>query len=155
MGLRLFSLKIPEVLLKEIQQEAETKQISCSELIRQRLDVSGSQIAAQSQLIARVDRLEQQHSVIIKEIGKVAAQLESLAPLIAATHSSDENLARLVEILNEEKKFPFGMNRNFVQVATMASFTLARGTFSHAPEAWEPYKEEARRRAFKSEGDES
>jgi len=151
MRLRRFSLKIPEVLLVEIQREAESKQISCAELIRQRMDVSGSLIAAQSQLIARVDRLEQQLSMITEEIGKVAAQQESLAPLIAATRSSDESLARLVEILNEEKKFPFGMNRNFFQVATMASFTLARGTFSHAPEAWEPYKEEARRRAFKAE----
>ena len=152
MRLRRFSLKIPEVLLEEIQREAETKQISGAELIRQRMDASGSQIAAQSQLIAKVDRLEQQLSLIKEEIAKLAAQQESLTPLIAATHSINENLSRLVELLNEEKKFPFGMNRNFVQVATMASFTLARGTFSHAPEAWEPYKEEARRRAFKAEG---
>ena len=152
MRLRRFSLKIPEVLLEEIQREAETKQISGAELIRQRMDASGSQIAAQSQLIAKVDRLGQQLSLIKEEIAKLAAQQESLTPLIAATHSINENLSRLVELLNEEKKFPFGMNRNFVQVATMASFTLARGTFSNAPEAWEPYKEEARRRAFKAEG---
>lgn len=154
MRLRLFSFKIAELLFREIQREAETKQISCAELIRQRMDASSSQIAAQSQLIARLDRLEQQLVVITEEIGKVATALDNLTPLITATYSSGESLSRLVAILDEEKKFPFGMNRNFVQVATMASFTLARGTFSNAPEAWEPYKEEARRRAFKAEGGE-
>ena len=149
------SLRIPEDFFEDIQRKADKMQVTVSELLRQRMTNSEDEAAAASRLSDRLDRLEQQLSAIIKEIGKVAAQLESLAPLIAATHSSDENLARLVEILNEEKRFPFGMNRNFVQVATMASFTLARGTFSHAPEAWEPYKEEARRRAFKSEGDES
>ena len=152
MGLRMISLKIPEELFEKIQQEAETKQVSFSELIRQRISQSATQAAAAPDLAIRMDRLEQQVSCIGREIANVVAAQESLIPLTATTGFIMEHLARLVELLNEEKKFPFGMNRNFVQVATMASFTLARGTFSNAPEAWEPYKEEARSRAFKAEG---
>lgn len=151
MGLKVFSLKIQEELLEEIHREAETRKISCSEVMRQRLAASGLEAAAVSELVARVNQLEQQVSYIGKEITLVAAAQESLA---ATADSIKENLARLVELLNQEKNFPFGMNRKFVQVATMASFALARGTFSNSPEAWEPYKEEARTRAFKSgEGD--
>lgn len=151
MGLKVFSLKIQEELLEEIHREAETRKISCSEVMRQRLAASGLEAAAVSELVARVNQMEQQVSCIGKEIAQVAAAQETLA---ATADSIKENLARLVELLNQEKNFPFGMNRKFVQVATMASFALARGTFSNSPEAWEPYKEEARTRAFKSgEGD--
>lgn len=151
MGLKVFSLKIQKELLEEIHREAGARKISCSEVMRQRLDPSGSQVVAVSELVVRIDQLEQQVSSIGKEITLVTAAQETLA---VTTDSIKENLARLVELLNEEKNFPFGMNRKFVQVATMASFTLARGTFSNSPESWEPYKEEARSRAFKSgEGD--
>ena len=69
--------------------------------------------------------------------------------------SLSENIVRLVDLQEEERRAPFGMHRAFFQVATMAGFTLASGTFSNDPEAWQPYKEEARRRAFKKEGDET
>ena len=73
----------------------------------------------------------------------------------AEIHSLSENVVRLVELQEEERRTPFGMHRTFFQVATMAGFTLASGTFSNDPEAWRPFKEDARRRAFKKEGDQS
>lgn len=66
-----------------------------------------------------------------------------------------ENVTRLVDLQVQEREAPFGLDRAFVQVATMAVFTLARGTFSNNPQAWEPYKEEARRRAYRKKGDPS
>lgn len=146
------SLRVPEDFLEDIQRKADQMQVTVSELLRQRMTTSEDEAAAAARLSGRLDRLEQQLSVITAEIEKAAAALESLTPLIDVTNSSNEGLTRLVGILDEEKKFPFGMNRNFVQVATMASFTLAKGTFSNAPDAWEPYKKEARRRAFQEEG---
>jgi uncharacterized protein (DUF1778 family) len=73
----------------------------------------------------------------------------------AEIHALSENVGRLVELQEEERRAPFGMQRTFFQVATMAGFTLASGTFSNDPEAWRPFKEDARRRAFKKEGDQS
>lgn len=67
-------------------------------------------------------------------------------------HALSENLVRQVELQVEERRAPFGMQRSFVQVALLAAYTLARGTFSTNKEAWEPYKEEARSRAFPPEG---
>lgn len=145
------SIRIPEGLLGKLQLEAEKKQMTVSDVLRERVTQPEGKVAARAELLARVDQLERQVSSIGKEITLVAAAQETLA---ATADSIKENLARLVELLNQEKNFPFGMNRKFVQVATMASFALARGTFSNSPEAWEPYKEEARTRAFKSgEGD--
>jgi uncharacterized protein (DUF1778 family) len=71
----------------------------------------------------------------------------------AEIHALSENMGRLVELQEEERRAPFGMQRTFFQVATLAGFTLASGTFSNDQEAWRPFKEDARRRAFKKEGD--
>jgi antitoxin component of RelBE/YafQ-DinJ toxin-antitoxin module len=147
------SFRISEELFEDIQREADKMQVTVSELLRLRVDKPEKEAAAAAQLSDRMNRLEQQISALVEVVGKVAVAQETLTPVIADTHSMNEHLARLVELLDEEKKFPFGLNRTFVQVATLASFTLARGTFSNAPEAWEPYKEEARHRAFKKEGD--
>jgi uncharacterized protein (DUF1778 family) len=67
-------------------------------------------------------------------------------------HALSQNLVRQVELQVEERRAPFGMQRSFVQVALLAAYTLARGTFSNDKKAWEPYKEEARSRAFPPEG---
>lgn len=116
-------------------------------------------------LAERVDRvaaacdkiagLEQKVEGLFELKGGQSELAERVGSAEKEIHSLSENFTRLVDLQVEERLAPFGMNRAFVQVATMASFTLARGTFSHNPEAWEPYKEEARRRAYKSEGDTS
>jgi len=81
--------------------------------------------------------------------GEMARRLENAEEEI---HALSENLVRQVELQAQERSAPFGMQRSFVQVALLAAYTLARGTFSNNKEAWEPYKEEARSRAFPPEG---
>lgn len=61
------------------------------------------------------------------------------------------DFAGLTRLLQEQISRPFGLDLPFVQATFMAVFTLARGSFSHYPEEWQPFKDEARRRAFAAE----
>lgn len=107
-----------------------------------RLNGACEKIAALERMVAELLELKGGQAELAGRVENAEQEIRALS----------ENLVRLVDLQVEEREAPFGMNRAFVQVATMAAFTLARGTFSHNPEAWEPYKEEARRRALKTEG---
>jgi len=96
-------------------------------------------------LEGRVETLFEQKSAQ----GEIARRVENAEQEI---HTLSENLVRQVELQAEERREPFGMQRSFVQVSLLAAYTLARGTFSNNTAAWEPYKDEARRRAFPTEG---
>jgi len=61
------------------------------------------------------------------------------------------NMAKLLLAAQEQKGRPFGLDLPFVQATLMAAFSLARGSFAQSPERWEPFKDEAWRRAFDRE----
>jgi hypothetical protein len=63
------------------------------------------------------------------------------------------DFSELTALLLEQKSSPFGLDLRFVQATLMAVFSLARGSFSSNPQEWEPFKEEARRRAFARESE--
>jgi len=63
------------------------------------------------------------------------------------------DFSQLTALLQELKSRPFGLDLRFVQATLMAVFSLARGSFSSYPEQWEPFKAEARRRAFAGENE--
>jgi len=164
----------------KLQGEAELSGKSVSEVVRETLfrdpergaalrpassgqvEELGERLVLLAETLDRVrvacGKIESLEGVLGELLALKGGQAELAGRVESAEHeirSLSENLTRLVDLQVEERRAPFGMNRAFFQVATMASFTLARGTFSHSPEAWEPYKEEARRRAFKSEGETS
>lgn len=101
---------------------------------------------------ARIEFLEERFTAL-SELQNAQAEVEKrLENAEEEIRALSENLVRQVEIQAEERSAPFGMQRSFVQVALMAAYTLARGTFHHNQEAWAPYKDEARRRAFPDGG---
>lgn len=108
----------------------------------EKVDVTCEKLAVLEGVLAEVFGLKGGQAELAGRVENVEEEIRALS----------QNVTRLVDLQVEEREAPFGMSRAFMQVATMAAFTLARGTFSHNPEAWEPYKEEARRRALKTEG---
>jgi uncharacterized protein (DUF1778 family) len=163
-----------------LQERAALSGKSVSEVVRETLFRDFETVAApKTATFEQVTGLEKSVASLSEIVGKVAGACEKVAALEQLVESlsglkagqselSDRmenaenevrslsgNLTRLVELQVEERRAPFGMSRTFIQAATLASFTLARGTFSNDPQAWEPYKEEARRRAYQTEGDRS
>lgn len=100
----------------------------------------------------KVTLLEQRIAALLELKNNESGLEQRLESAEEEIHALSENLVRQVELQVEERRAPFGMQRSFVQVALLAAYTLARGTFSSNKEAWEPYKEEARSRAFPPEG---
>ena len=159
---------------EELLRQAEASGRTVSEVVREALFADpGRSAALRPATSGEVEELEKRLEVWA---GKVELACEKLAALegglaelselkggqaeLAGRVENEEeelralsqNVTRLVDLQVEEREAPFGMNRAFLQAAIMAAFTLARGSFSNNPEAWEPYKEEARRRALKREG---
>lgn len=114
------------------------------------------QINSLAETLQRLADWSGNHSELTEKTGAFSELLGArMDNAEAEIRSLSENIIRLVDIQEEERRTPFGMHKAFFQVATMAGFTLASGTFSNDPEAWQPYKDEARRRAFKKEGDQA
>ena len=74
-----------------------------------------------------------------------SAQPDQAGPKMAALSRQVEEALQLI---HSQKNRPFGLDLPFVQATMMAVFALARGSFIRYPEEWEPFKDEARRRAF-------
>jgi uncharacterized protein (DUF1778 family) len=155
-----------------LQEKAALAGCTVSDLVRGNLFRDAEQIAVLRPATgAQISELEKRINTLAEALQRLTDWSENCSALTekslafsellgsrmenaeAEIHSLSENIVRLVELQEEERRTPFGMHRAFFQVATMAGFTLASGTFSNDPEAWRPYKEDARRRAFKKEGD--
>ena len=74
-----------------------------------------------------------------------SVQPDQVGPQVAAL---SRQLGELLQLVHSQKNRPFGLDLPFVQATMMAVFTLARGSFIRYPEEWEPFKDEARLRAF-------
>ncbi|WP_162605153.1 plasmid mobilization protein [Geomonas oryzae] len=122
-------------------EELKAELIAARETIRE-LAVSCGRISLLEERFEALSELKTAQAGVEKRLENAEEEI----------HALSENLVRQAEIQTEERNAPFGMQRSFVQVALMAAYTLARGTFSNNTEAWNPYKDEARRRAFPGEG---
>lgn len=151
---RTVSDLVRDVLFRELEgvqclQPASSGQV---EELRTRLDSVAEtvrEVARIGEQIAALERSFQELFELKNGQEEIARRMENAEEEI---HCLSENLVRQVELQAEERRVPFGMQRSFVQVSLLAAYTLARGTFSNNTEAWEPYKEEARGRAFPAEG---
>lgn len=148
---RTVSEVVREVLFADLERSAALKPATSGEVeeLGRRLDLWAERMTAGSEKMAV---LEEMFAEVLQLKGGQAELVGRVENAEEEIRALSQNVTRLVDLQVEEREAPFGMNRPFIQVATMAAFTLARGTFSHNPEAWEPYKEEARRRALKAGG---
>jgi len=155
----------------DLRERAESASLSISELIRGTMfpgtvpNLPGlpatagqvSELAGQLSALSRtVERLaaagEKAHvpEKIVRGSGPVSgtekgAQPDQVGPKVAAL---SRQVGELLQLVLYQKGRPFGLDLPFVQATLMAVFTLARGSFIRYPEEWEPFKDEARRRAF-------
>ena len=155
-----------------LQEKAALAGCTVSDLVRDNLFRDVEQIVALRPATgAQVAELERRIAALAGTLQSLADWSQNFSELMEKTgdfsrllgsrmenaeaeiHALSENVVRLVDLQEEERRAPFGMQRTFFQVATLAGFTLATGTFSNDPEAWRPFKEDARRRAFQREGD--
>ena len=111
------------------------------------------QIAALSETVGRLAAGRETEGAAQKETGAVAREESGAAADKTERESAvpGADFAEFARLFQEQKSRPFGLDLPFVQATLMAVFTLARGSFSHCPEEWEPFKEEAWRRAFAGE----
>ena len=155
----------------DLRERAESASLSVSELIRGtmfpgtvpnlpglpatsgQISELASQLSALSRTVERVAAASEKAPASEKTgrgAGPVfplerSAQPDQTVPKVAALSRQVEELLQLV---HSQKNRPFGLDLPFVQATMMAVFTLARGSFIRYPEEWEPFKDEARRRAF-------
>jgi uncharacterized protein (DUF1778 family) len=151
---RTVSDLVREVLFRELEQVPVNQPASVGQVeeLKSRLDSVAETVRGLAHSFEKMAGLEGRVEAIFEQKnqrGELALRMENAEQEI---HSLSENLVRQVELQAEERREPFGMQRSFVQVSLLAAYTLARGTFSNNTEAWEPYKDEARRRAFPTEG---
>ncbi|OGT96398.1 MAG: hypothetical protein A2X80_01110 [Geobacteraceae bacterium GWB2_52_12] len=151
---RTVSDLVRDILFRELEQVLATPPATSGQVeeLQARLDSVAETVRGMSLSLEKMAALERRvESLFELKTGQeeIARRVEDAEEEI---RSLSENLVRQVELQVEERRVPFGMQRSFVQVSLLAAYTLARGTFSNNREAWEPYKEEARVRAFPTEG---
>jgi len=151
---RTVSDLVRDILFRELEgvqvfQPASSGQV---EELRARLDSVAETVQGVAQLTEQIAVLERRFDDLSELKNGQEVITRRMENAEEEIHSLSENLVRQVELQVEERRVPFGMQRSFVQVSLLAAYTLARGTFSNNREAWEPYKEEARVRAFPTEG---
>ena len=154
-----------------LRERAESVSLSVSELIRgtmfpgtvpnlpelpassgQVSELAG-QLSALVQMVERLAAAKANGTGLEKKVGapgpvsgtEKSAQPDQSGPKVAALSRQVDELSQL---FLSQKNRPFGLDLPFVQAALMAVFTLARGSFTRYPEEWEPFKDEAWRRAF-------
>jgi uncharacterized protein (DUF1778 family) len=145
---------VRDALFRELEQVLDRQPATVGQVeeLKSRLDCLTETVQVMARLVEKMAGLEGRIEALSEQKtaqGELARRVESAEQEI---HALSENLVRQVELQVEERRVPFGMQRSFVQVSLLAAYTLARGTFSNNTDAWEPYKEEARRRAFPEEG---
>lgn len=144
------STKIPADFHAELQQEAAQKSITVYEVLRERL------LATSPIKPASTEPETGEIEPLLLEMVKAQASTENrLEKVEAEVRSLTENVGRLVALLTEEKKHPFGLRRGFVQAVLVKIDALAQGSFSQNKDAWEPFKADAKRRALPQEGGEN
>jgi hypothetical protein len=151
---RTVSDLVRDILFRELEGVQCFQPVSSGQVeeLRSRLDSVAETVQGVPQIAEQIALLERRFEEISElKTGQelISRRMENAEEEI---HCLSEHLVRQVELLAEERRVPFGMQRSFVQVSLLAAYTLARGTFSNNREAWEPYKEEARGRAFPTEG---
>jgi hypothetical protein len=138
--------------------------LSISGLVRASLfPETGAQAAQLPASSGQVNELAKEVAALAKAVDLLAAARENgaLAGPVAGVAGGPPgaeterepgppgaDFAELTRLLQEQTSRPFGLDLPFVQATFMAVFTLARGSFSHYPEEWQPFKDEALRRAF-------
>jgi hypothetical protein len=118
------------------------------------------QVAALSEAVGRLSMARENGAApegvfeVVLEPGSAAGGAARAGETGARTCAPAVDFPELMALLQEQKCSPFGLDLHFVQATLMAVFSLARGSFSTYPEEWEPFKMEARRRAFARKSEE-